>query len=41
VNGTLVTRFTGSRATEGYIGLQNHGGGDKVWFRNIRIKPLN
>ncbi|BCW98885.1 MAG: hypothetical protein KatS3mg024_1712 [Armatimonadota bacterium] len=41
VNGTLVTRFTGSRATEGYIGLQNHGGGDRVWFRNIRIKPLN
>ncbi len=41
VNGTLVTRFTGSRATEGYIGLQNHGGGDRVWFRNIRIKPLD
>jgi hypothetical protein len=41
VNGTLVARFTGSRATEGYIGLQNHGGNDRVWFRNIRIKPLN
>ena len=25
-------------AKEGYIGLQDHGGG--VWFRNIKIKEL-
>lgn len=40
VNGKLVCQYTGDRSTEGYIGLQNHGSGDKVWFRNIRIRPL-
>lgn len=40
VNGQKVNEFNGQRSTEGYVGLQNHGGGDKIWFRNIRIKPL-
>jgi len=26
--------------TQGYVGIQNHGGGDDVSFRNIRIKEL-
>jgi cytochrome c len=25
---------------QGYIGLQNHGNGDDVWFRNVRVKEL-
>ena len=40
VNGKLVTKFTGDRSQEGYFGLQNHGGNDTVWFRNIRIREL-
>ena len=27
--------------TRGYIGLQNHGGGDVIDFRNIRVLPLD
>ena len=41
VNGKQVGDYKGSRATEGYIGLQNHGKNDEVWFRNIRIRPLD
>lgn len=31
----------GPRPTEGYIGLQNHGGEDVVYFRSVRMRPLN
>lgn len=40
LNGETVTTFDGKRGTEGFIGLQNHGAGSRVAFRNIRIKTL-
>ena len=30
----------GPRPITGYIGLQNHGAGDEVYFRSIRVRPL-
>jgi hypothetical protein len=30
----------GPRPTEGYIGLQNHGSGDTVYFRSVEMRPL-
>lgn len=30
----------GPRPTEGYIGLQNHGDEDTVYFRSIAVRPL-
>jgi hypothetical protein len=41
INGHKVTEFTGSRMTEGYIGLQAHDDKSKVSFRNIMIKGVN
>jgi len=41
INGHKVTEFTGSRMTEGYIGLQAHDDKSKVSFRNIMIKEVN
>jgi hypothetical protein len=41
LNGQTVCEFTGNRALEGYIGLQNHDNQSKVSFRNVRIKKLN
>nr|WP_237448441.1 family 16 glycoside hydrolase [Nocardioides flavescens] len=45
LNGTLVNDFTNTdpkRMTEpSYIGLQTHGSGDDVFFRNVRIKNLD
>ncbi|GGM57054.1 ThuA domain-containing protein [Dactylosporangium sucinum] len=41
LNGTLINDFTNTdpnRNLDGYIGIQNHGTGDTVAFRNIRIK---
>ena len=38
INEQKVTEFTGSRMTEGYIGLQAHDDKSKVSFRNIMIK---
>lgn len=31
----------GPRPTEGYIGLQNHGDGDTVYYRRVRVRPLD
>ncbi|MDZ7374539.1 MAG: DUF1080 domain-containing protein [candidate division KSB1 bacterium] len=28
-------------ALEGYIGLQNHDWDTRIWFRNVRVTPLN
>ncbi len=36
----MVTNFIGNRSLEGYVGLQNHNDGSKVYFRNIMIKEL-
>ncbi|GAA0514701.1 glycosyl hydrolase [Paractinoplanes deccanensis] len=44
LNGRLINDFTNTdpvrSLASGYIGLQNHGAGDDVSFRNIRIKEL-
>jgi len=40
LNGEKVNDFFGNRGRQGYIGLQNHDDGSKVWYRNIRVKPL-
>lgn len=31
----------GSRPSAGYVGLQNHGADDVVYFRNIRVRDLD
>ncbi len=45
LNGRLINDFTNTVANrslaQGYIGLQNHGTGDDVSFRNVRIKELS
>ena len=42
LNGTLVNDFTSTEPmrdlTQGFVGVQNHGGGESIWYRNIRIK---
>ncbi|MFI5932902.1 ThuA domain-containing protein [Actinoplanes sp. NPDC051494] len=43
LNGTRINDFTNTdpaRSLAGHIGLQNHGDGDDVSFRNVRIKEL-
>ncbi|MCM0677580.1 ThuA domain-containing protein, partial [Micromonospora phytophila] len=43
LNGVKVNDFTNTnpvRSLAGHIGIQNHGTGDDVSFRNIRIKEL-
>jgi hypothetical protein len=44
LNGVKVNDFTNTdpvrSLTSGHIGLQNHGDGDEVAFRNIRVKEL-
>jgi len=32
--------FRGPRSIEGYIGLQNHGDNDVVFFKEVAVKPL-
>ncbi|WP_433214161.1 ThuA domain-containing protein [Dactylosporangium sp. CS-047395] len=44
LNGSLINDFTNTdpaRNLDGYIGIQNHGSGDQVSFRNIRIKDAS
>jgi cytochrome c len=45
LNGVQVNQFTSTDPardlTQGHIGLQNHGAGDEVWFRNVRIAELD
>ncbi|RKQ92121.1 PA14 domain-containing protein [Solirubrobacter pauli] len=41
LNGTVVNDYTVTNAARdlaGFVGLQNHGDGDNVWYRNVRIK---
>jgi type 1 glutamine amidotransferase len=44
LNGVKINDFTNTDAarslTNGFVGIQNHGTGDDVSFRNIRIKEL-
>ncbi|MBB5783288.1 ThuA domain-containing protein [Nonomuraea jabiensis] len=44
LNGTKINDFTNTDPVrslqQGYIGIQNHGSGDVVSFRNIRVKEL-
>ncbi|WP_285705545.1 ThuA domain-containing protein [Microtetraspora sp. NBRC 16547] len=44
LNGVLINDFTNTDPArslqQGYVGIQNHGAGDEVAFRNIRIKEL-
>jgi hypothetical protein len=42
LNGVLVNDFTSTDPvrdlTQGFIGVQNHGAGELIWYRNIRLK---
>mgnify|MGYP003794081121 CR=1 FL=1 len=40
VNGKLVADVQDSQSLEGYFGIQHHGGGAVVMFRNLRVKDL-
>jgi glucose/arabinose dehydrogenase len=44
LNGTLVNDFTSTDPardlTTGFVGIQNHGGGENVYFRDIQIRDL-
>ncbi|MER5651142.1 ThuA domain-containing protein [Streptosporangium sp. NPDC002524] len=44
LNGVKINDFTNTTPArslqQGYVGIQNHGAGDDVSFRNIRIKEL-
>jgi type 1 glutamine amidotransferase len=43
LNGVRINEFTNTdpaRDLAGYVGIQNHGTGDDVSFRNIRVKEL-
>ncbi len=45
LNGVKINDYTNTDPNRmtipGYIGLQNHGAGDDVYFRNIRIRDLD
>ncbi len=44
LNGVLINDFTSTDPArdlrQGFVGIQNHGNGDDVWFRNIQIKEF-
>ena len=44
LNGVLVNDFTSTEPerdlAQGFIGLQNHGAGESVFYRNVRMKDL-
>ncbi|HWM04707.1 MAG TPA: ThuA domain-containing protein [Actinophytocola sp.] len=44
LNGVLINDFTSTDPnrdlTQGFVGIQNHGDGDDVSFRNVRIKEI-
>lgn len=44
LNGALINDFTstdpGRDLTRGYVGLQNHGDADDVYFRDVQVKRL-
>ncbi|WP_344106299.1 family 16 glycoside hydrolase [Myceligenerans crystallogenes] len=44
LNGVLVNEFTGTDPArdlaQGFVGLQNHGGGETVFYRDVRVKDL-
>ncbi|WP_326687047.1 ThuA domain-containing protein [Streptomyces sp. NBC_01795] len=45
LNGKLINDYTNTdparSLTDGYLGLQNHGDGDEVAFRDVRVKQLS
>ncbi|MGB3439417.1 MAG: ThuA domain-containing protein [Actinophytocola sp.] len=44
LNGMLINDFTSTDPardlTQGFVGIQNHGNGDDVWFRNVQVKEI-
>lgn len=43
LNGKLVNDFTSTdpaRDLAGFVGMQNHGGGETVYYRNVQMKEL-
>ena len=40
INGEKVNEYEGNRATEGFVGLQNHDDTSHVRFRNLRVTEL-
>ncbi|MBE1876020.1 family 16 glycoside hydrolase [Myceligenerans pegani] len=45
LNGVLVNDFVSTDPardlSRGYIGLQNHGGGETIYYRDVRVKDLS
>lgn len=45
LNDTLINDFVSTDPnrdlTQGFVGLQNHGDEDEVWFRNVQIRDLD
>ena len=44
LNGVLVNDFVSTDPArdlaQGYVGLQNHGGGETIYYRDVRVKDL-